>query len=88
MEKVFDYVIECSGPKGRISYMNVTEDSESRRHKAVTFLVERGKERQGMERATNAEGAPGRSTEEKGREEGEEGEESEQRQEKTRSVKK
>ena len=35
-----------------------------------------------MERATNAEGAPGRSTEEKGREEGEEGEESEQRQEK------
>ena len=45
VEKVFDYVIECSGQKGRISDMNVTEDFESRPHKAVTFVVGRGKER-------------------------------------------
>ena len=63
------------------------EDFESRPQKAVTFVVERGKERQewNEQKLPNAlpgySGGrlPGRSTEEKGREEGEEGEEKEQR---------
>ena len=32
--------------KGKISQMKVVEDSESRPHKAVSFVVERGKEMQ------------------------------------------
>ena len=44
MEKVHDYVIACSSLKGIISEMQVIEDSVSRPHKAVTFVVERGKE--------------------------------------------
>ena len=55
MEKVYDYVIACSSLKGRISDTQVTEYFESRPHKAVTFIVERGKAR--VERATTAEGA-------------------------------
>ena len=39
MEKVYDYVVACSGLKGRISEMKVTEDFESRPHKVVTFIV-------------------------------------------------
>ena len=46
MEKVFDYVIACTNLKGKISDMKVIEDFESRPHKAVAFVVERGKERQ------------------------------------------
>ena len=46
MEKVLNYVIACSSPKERISDMKVLEDFESRPHRAVTFVVERGKERQ------------------------------------------
>ena len=34
--------------KGKISQMKLVEDFESRPHKAVSFLVERGKERQDM----------------------------------------
>ena len=44
VEKVHDYVIACSSLKGRISDMKI--DFESRPHTAVTFVVERGKERQ------------------------------------------
>ena len=46
VEKVYDNVIACSSPEGRISDMQVREDFESRPHKAVTFVVERGEERQ------------------------------------------
>ena len=46
MEKVYDYVIACSSLKGNISHMKVVEDCESRPHKAITFIVDRGKERQ------------------------------------------
>ena len=38
--------IACDSLKGKISNMKVIEDFESRPHKAVTFVVERGKERQ------------------------------------------
>ena len=46
VEKVYDNVIACSSPKGRISDIKMIEDFESRPHKAVTFAVERGKDRQ------------------------------------------
>ena len=46
VENVNDYVTACSSLKGRISDMTVIEDFEPRPHKAVTFVVERGKERQ------------------------------------------
>ena len=92
MEKVYGYVIACSRLKGRISDMKVIEDFESRPHKAVTFVVERGKERQEWNEqqlpqappAYSGGRLPGRSTEEKGRKEGEEGEGSEKRQEETK----
>ena len=82
MEKVYDYVIACSSLKGRIADMKVIKEFESRPHKAVTFVVERGKERQernGQKLPKTLPGKsggrlPGRSTEEKGREEGEEDE--------------
>ena len=45
-EGVYDYVIACSSLKRKISEMKVVKDFESRPHKAVTFVVERGKERQ------------------------------------------
>ena len=62
--------------------MKVIEDFESRPHRAVTFGVERGKERQEWNEQKLPKALlgysggriPGRSTEEKGREEGEEGE--------------
>ena len=71
----------------KIWKMKVTEDFESRPHKAVTFVVERGKERQEwseqrMSKVLPGYGGgrlPGRSTEEKGREEGEEDEGSEEK---------
>ena len=46
VEKVYDYVIACRSLEGRISDMQVLEDFEPRPHKAVTFVVQRGKERQ------------------------------------------
>ena len=46
VEKVYDYVIACSSQKGKISYMKVMKDFESRPHKAVTFVVKREKEGQ------------------------------------------
>ena len=55
MEKAHDFVMAGSSLKGKISHMQVTEDFESRPHKAVTFTVERVKAR--MERAKTAEGA-------------------------------
>ena len=86
--KVHD-VIACSSLKGRIPDMKVIEDFESRLHKAVTFVVERGKERQEWNEQELPKAVPGysggrlpgRSTEEQGWEEGEEGEGNEQRQE-------
>ena len=77
-----------SSPKGRISDMKLIEDFESRPHKAVTFAVERGKERQEWNVQTLSKALPGysggrlpgRSAEEKGRDEGEEGEGSGERQ--------
>ena len=62
--------------------MKVIEDFESRPHKAVTFVVERGKERQEwneqeLPKALPGQSGgrlPGRSMEEKGRKEGEEDE--------------
>ena len=38
MERVYDHVIACNSLKGK-----VIEDFESRPHKAVTIVVERGK---------------------------------------------
>ena len=47
VEKVYGCVIACNSLTGKISQMNVVvEDFESRPHKAVTFVVQRGKERQ------------------------------------------
>ena len=46
VEKVHDYVIACSSLKENKTDMKVMEDFESRPHKAVTSVVERGKERQ------------------------------------------
>ena len=82
VQKVYDYVRACSSLKGIISNMQVKEDFESRQHKAVTFVVQRGKERQEwneekLPRALPGYSGgrlPGRSTEDKGREEGEESE--------------
>ena len=80
VEKVYDYAKACSSQKGEISDMKVIEDFESRPHKAVTFVVERGKEKQEWNEQELPKAQlgysggrlPGRSTEEKGREEGEE----------------
>ena len=87
VEKVFDYLKACNSLKGKISKMKVIEDFESRPHKADTFGVERGKERQewSEERMPkvlpgySGGRLPGRSTEEKCREDGEEDEGSEER---------
>ena len=46
VEKIYDYVIACSSLEGRISDTKVKGYFESRPRKAVTFEVERGKERQ------------------------------------------
>ena len=90
VEKVYDCVIACSSPQGRMPDMKVTEDSESRPQKAVTFVVERGWERQEWSEQKLPKALPGhsggrlpgRSTEEKGREKEEEGVKSRQGQEK------
>ena len=52
VEKVYDHVIACNSLKGKISQMKVVQDFESRRHKAVSFVVQREK----VERAEAAEG--------------------------------
>ena len=54
---MYDYVTVCSGLKGKFSDMKVIEDFETRPHKAVTFVVERGKERQRWNEQKIAEGA-------------------------------
>ena len=64
MEKVFDYVIACSSPKGRISDMKVVEDFESRPHTSVTFVVERGKERLAWNEQKLLKALPGYTVEE------------------------
>ena len=78
IEKVYDYVIACSSPKGKISQMEVVEDFESRPHKAASFLVERDKETQEWNEQKQPKvlpgysggRLPGGSVKEKGREEG------------------
>ena len=47
VEKVDDHVIACNSLKGKISQMKVVEDFESMPHKAVSFVLLRGKEIQG-----------------------------------------
>ena len=87
VEKVYDYVIACNRPKGKISQMKVVEDFESRPHKAVSFVVERGKEIQEWNEQKlpkvlpghSGGRLPGRSTKEKGSEEGEVDEDGEER---------
>ena len=82
VEKAYDYVIACSRLKERTSDMQVIEDFELRPHTAVTFVVERGKERQEWRELncrrcywdTVEEGYQGEAPEKKGREEGEEDE--------------
>ena len=79
--------LRCDGLKCKISQMEVVKDFESRAPKAVSFLVEREKgDRNGTSRScrrcylvTVEEKCPGRSTKEKGREEGEADEDSEER---------
>ena len=61
VEKVFDYVIACSSLKGKRSDMKVIEDFQSRPNKAVTFVVERGKERQGWNEQKLPKASPGYS---------------------------
>ena len=80
VEKVYDYVIACSSLKGKISQMKAVEDFESRPRKAVTFVGQRGEDRQEWREQRvpkvlpgySGRRLPGRSTEEKGREEREE----------------
>ena len=87
VEKVYDYVIACNSLKGKISQMQVVEDLKSRPHKAVTFVVERRKERQEWNEQKLPKALPGYSggklpgwsTKEKGRDEGEEDRGSEER---------
>ena len=87
LEKVYDHVMACNSLEGTISKMKVMEDFESRPRKAVTFVVERGKERQEWSEQRmpkvlpgySGGRLPGRSTAEKGREEGEEDEGCEER---------
>ena len=45
IERTYDYVIECK-PQGEISQIKGVEDSESRPHIAVSFVVEKEKEMQ------------------------------------------
>ena len=88
VEKVFVFVIACNSQRGQFSQMNAVEDFESRPHKAVTFVVEREKERQEWSEQKLPKALPGysggrlpgRSTEEKGGAEGEEDEGSGERQ--------
>ena len=44
IERTYDYVEANGSLKGKISQMEVVEDFESRPHKAVSFVVRRGKE--------------------------------------------
>ena len=46
IERTYDYVVASGRPKGKFVQLEVVEDFESRRHKAVSFMVERGKEMQ------------------------------------------
>ena len=72
-EKVYDKVIACSSPRGEIFRLEEDRRFESRPHKAVTFVVERGKERQEWNEQKLPKAPPGhsggrlpgRSTEEK-----------------------
>ena len=74
-----DYVIVCNSLKVKISQMEVVEDFESRPHKSVPFVIERGKEMQEWNEhklpkvppGYSGGRLPGRSTKEKGRVEGE-----------------
>ena len=87
IERTYDYVVASGRPKGKFVQLEVVEDFESRRHKAVSFMVERGKEMQEWNvqklskvlQGHSGGRLPGRSTKEKGREEVEANEGSEDR---------
>ena len=87
VEKVYDYIIACNSLKGNISQMKVVEVFESRPHKAVSFVAERGKEVQDCNEQKlpkvlpgySGGKLPGRNTKEKRREEGEVDEDGEER---------
>ena len=84
IEKVYDYVIAYNSLKGKISQMEVVEDFESRPHKVVSFVAKRRCRSELTKVLLGCSGGrlPGRSTKEKGREEGvlvENGEESKNR---------
>ena len=74
-EKVYDYVIACSSLKGFRTW-EVVQDFESRSRKAVTFVVERRKERQKWREQRMLKVLPGYSG---GRLQGQEDEGSEER---------
>ena len=63
VEKVYDYVRACSCLNGRISDIQVVEDFGSRPHKAVTFVVQRGKERPWIQRRKTTRKKHGRERE-------------------------
>ena len=44
IERTFDYVVARGSFKGKISPVEVVEDFESRRHRAVSFAIRREKE--------------------------------------------
>ena len=87
IERIYDYVIASGSLKGKSSQMEVVEDFESRPHQAVSFVVRREQERkERCERklpkvlpGCSGGKLPGRSTKEKGREEGEVDEDGEER---------
>ena len=84
IERAYDYVTASQSLKGKLTQMVVVEDLESRPHRAVSFVVEREKEVQEWNEQKMLKALPGfiggrlpgRSTEERGREEQEEAEES------------
>ena len=79
IERTYDHVVASGSLKGKISQVEVVEDSESRPRNAVSFVGERGQAMQEWNEQTlpkvlpgyNGGRLPGRSTKEKGREEGE-----------------
>ena len=97
IERTYDYVVANGRLKGKISQEEVVEDFESRPHEAVSFVVIREKKikewnEQMMPKVLpgcSGGRLPGKSTKEKGREEGavdEDGEEREIRSQITQEV--
>ena len=87
IERTYDHVIASGRLNWKISQMEVVEDFQSRLHKAVSSVVTRDKEIQEWNEQKlpkvlpgySGGRLPGRSTKERGREEGEVDEDSEER---------